>query len=478
MSSKTKTLGILALGRSTFDVDYAEQRLVVMLDLLEKSGHSVCGSPELLFDGDAATAAIDELVVQQPDKILILQVTFTDAGSIAELAAKTDIPLMIWSVPEPRAGGRLRLNSFCGLNLASHSLGLQQRQFGWIYTAPESPQASIKLKQLLDGECDTAALSPVPPAVAYPGISSSTEQEQNKASRALAALQGKKIARIGEHPPGFSTCQYDATALNRATGITVEEHPIGILFEKATQVDEPQTAGVRTSVEQQISGLEEVDQEQLTKSLKLTGALQTLSRNQAYDAFALRCWPETFTEYGGAACGAAAMLGENRVPCACEADVYGSVTQLLLQEISDQPVFLVDLVDVDVEDNTAVVWHCGQAPISMCAESAQARATIHTNRKMPLLYEFPLRPGKVTLLRWSQASGKQQLMIASAAMLERDMSFTGTSGVLEFTEPAERVLQRVISSGLEHHVALVYGDFSEALARVATIADLPVTRLS
>ena len=75
MSSKTKTLGILALGRSTFDVDYAEQRLVVMLDLLEKSGHSVCGSPELLFDGDAATAAIDELVVQQPDKILILQVT-------------------------------------------------------------------------------------------------------------------------------------------------------------------------------------------------------------------------------------------------------------------------------------------------------------------------------------------------------------------------------------------------------------------
>ena len=92
MSSKTKTLGILALGRSTFDVDYAEQRLVVMLDLLEKSGHSVCGSPELLFDGDAATAAIDELVVQQPDKILILQVTFTDAGSIAELAAKTDIP--------------------------------------------------------------------------------------------------------------------------------------------------------------------------------------------------------------------------------------------------------------------------------------------------------------------------------------------------------------------------------------------------
>lgn len=114
----------------------------------------------------------------------------------------------------------------------------------------------------------------------------------------------------------------------------------------------------------------------------------------------------------------------------------------------------------------------------MCAKSAEARATLHTNRKMPLLYEFPLRPGTVTLLRWSQACGQQQLMIASAEMLERDMSFTGTSGVLEFSEPAEKVLERVISSGLEHHVALVYGDFTESLAQVAAIADLPVTRLS
>ena len=43
-----------------------------------------------------------------------------------------------------------------------------------------------------------------------------------------------------------------------------------------------------------------------------------------YDAFAIRCWPETFTEYGGAVCGPAAMMGDARVPCACEADVMGA----------------------------------------------------------------------------------------------------------------------------------------------------------
>ena len=85
------------------------------------------------------------------------------------------------------------------------------------------------------------------------------------------------------------------------------------------------------------------------------------------------------------------MMSENKVPCACEADVYGSLTQLILQEVSNSQVFLTDLVDIDINDNTGVVWHCGQAPLSMCDEEFKAQATIHTNRKMPLVFEFPLK---------------------------------------------------------------------------------------
>jgi L-fucose isomerase-like protein len=196
-----------------------------------------------------------------------------------------------------------------------------------------------------------------------------------------------------------------------------------------------------------------------------------------FDAFAIRCWPETFTEYGGAVCGPASMMGEGRVPCACEADVYGAATQLLLQAASDQPVFLVDLVDLDPSDDTGVVWHCGQAPISMADPDAVARATIHTNRKMPLLFEFPLKPGPVTFVRLSQARGQQSLVIARGEMLKRDMAFTGTSGVVQFERPARDMLARVIDSGLEHHMALAYGDHVGALESFAAAAGLPVIHL-
>ena len=104
-------------------------------------------------------------------------------------------------------------------------------------------------------------------------------------------------------------------------------------------------------------------------------------------------------------CGPAGMMAENLVPCACEADVYGAITQLLLLETSGSPVFLTDLVDMDAGDNTGVVWHCGQAPLSMCDPEYKAEATVHTNRKKPLLFQFPLKPGRVTLMRLSQARG-------------------------------------------------------------------------
>ena len=85
-----------------------------------------------------------------------------------------------------------------------------------------------------------------------------------------------------------------------------------------------------------------------------------------------------------AACGAMAMLNQERVPCACEADVYGNVTTLMLQTLADAPVLMADLVDLDPAGGTGVFWHCGLAPLDMADPQATPHATIHSNRRKPL----------------------------------------------------------------------------------------------
>ncbi|GGE44570.1 L-fucose/L-arabinose isomerase family protein [Actibacterium pelagium] len=456
-------LGILPLGRPTFDVPFAEKNLSAMLTALEAAGAKVLGPRTLLFDAEATEAAIADLKRQEIDFLLLLQVTFTDASLTVAAANAFDLPMAIWAIPEPRIGGRLRLNSFCGLNLASHALGLSGRKFSWLYADPADDIAG-ELADLLSGKRVVGQLEGT--------IAATTSEAAEEVVRKTA---GKRIARLGEHPVGFDTCAYDKANLKALAGVEVEELNLDTLFDAGKIADADDVEELRRTVDAE--GLEDVDQTELDRSLRLKIALDGIRKDGRFDAFAIRCWPETFTEYGGAVCGPVSLMGEARVPCACEADVYGALTQLVLQEASGEAVFLTDLVDIDTSDDTSVVWHCGQAPLSMLAEGEKPLATIHTNRKMPLLYEFPLKPGRVTFMRISQAHGKPKMILAGGDMLDRPKSFTGTSGVVRFDTSADQVLTRVMDSGLEHHMALAYGEHRPLLKEVAAAMGLPVLEL-
>mgnify|MGYP001802626961 CR=1 FL=1 len=85
------------------------------------------------------------------------------------------------------------------------------------------------------------------------------------------------------------------------------------LFSLAKSAPEPQLAALKTTVSAEISGAAHVDQAELDRSLALKTALDAVKSEKRADAFALRCWPETFTEYGGAICAPASMMGEGRV---------------------------------------------------------------------------------------------------------------------------------------------------------------------
>ena len=211
-------IGVLPLARPTFDVAFAEENFAAMRETIASLGHEVVGGEDLLFDGPSANAAIRALNDADLDRLLVLQVTFTDAATIARAAADVTAPLTIWAIPEPRAGGRLRLNSFCGLNLASHALSLNGRDFDWLYMAP-GPDAASALGAALSG----SAANPRPEAAA-PG----TPTEDARAL--VARLAGKRIARIGAAPDGFDTCRYSGPEIRALAGVDIDEFELETLF--------------------------------------------------------------------------------------------------------------------------------------------------------------------------------------------------------------------------------------------------------
>ena len=456
-------IGILALGRPTFDVQYAKERLTASLNYLSSTNHNILGSCELLLDEQDALNEINKFKNEDLDFIIIIQVTFTDSSTLLKIASCLEKPIGIWAFPEPRQSGRLRLNAFCGLNLASHTLGLNNIPFSWIYENPESIEET-KFEILINSNKSKRPEK----TLEIPSLGS------KKAKSIKEKIHNFKIGKIGSQPDGFDTCKYDQKKLIGLCGIKVDEIEIDTFLNNSRNVKSEEIEPTLNKLKKTISCIKEVNQKELILSLKLENSLKKLQEEGAYNAFALRCWPEMFTKYGGAICAPASISTENKVPCACEADVYGAVTQLILQEVSGQPVFLTDIVDIDVDDDTGVFWHCGQAPISMCNPKIKPTATIHSNRKMPLLFEFPLKEGIVTMMRISQSFGEQKMVLSKGKMIDRPLPFTGTSGVINFDNDTKEVLNNIISYGLEHHIAITYGDHIELLSELASELKLPI----
>ena len=461
------TYGVAALGRPTFDVPFAEEKLAAAFAAFDRAGIATVGPKSLLFDADAAEKAVAEIDAHgEIDALVILQITFTDATMTVKLAEQSRAPVAIWAVPEPRIGGRLRLNAFCGLNLAAHALGRAGAPHGYLYADPTSSTIEEDLRAL----AQTYALRP--------SAAARRSARSDAALGAIDRLKGSAISVIGEHPAGFDTCRYDESALSRLAGVSVNAIDLETLFDKAKAAEDSRVAAAKAGAQEALDGLDAVDQEQLDRSFRVFCAMEDIREETGAAGLAVRCWPETFTDYGCAACGPMAMMNERRVPSACEADVYGSFSALLLQELADEPVWMADLVDLDFDDDTGVFWHCGLAPLSMCDPESRPEATIHTNRKMPLLHQFPLKPGAFTIARLSQSRNQEKLVIGAGEFLRKPMAFTGTSGVMKFSRPARDVFATIMNEHLEHHYAIAYGDHREALYGVADALDLPVLELA
>ncbi len=450
-------VAFVAIARTTFDMPLAQSAADGAVDALRAGGMQVVGSgAELVVDAEGAERAVALLGRELFDLLVLFQASFADSSMalrLSEPAAARGLPLLLWAVPDVRDGGRLRLNSLCGINLAGHSLHLHERRFAYTLAAADDPAALQRVRLLA------------------------------QAGRARRLLQGARIGVVGEHPAGFDTCRYEPADLHALFGVDVQPVPLVEVLDAAAAADEEARRPFLERAAALAPNLGTLDAAAVRGTAGVHAALSARARQHGWQGVAVRCWPEFFTELGCAACGAMSLLGEDGCPASCEADVNGTVTSLLLQALSGGQAWIADLVSLDPAGDTGVLWHCGLAPGSMADAESGIQATVHSNRKLPLLFEFALRPGRVTLARLhrrSLGSGSEgyALVVGGGEMLPAPRSFGGTSGVIRFDRPVPHVLDVIMGRGLEHHLCLTYGDVGDGLRAFAELVDLPLIELT
>ncbi len=458
------TIGFVAIARPTFDLAFASEFAEAALATLVDEGADVVGTSDLATTDadvdDLARAWADRAI----DALVVVQATFADSTLAAAAARTTDAAVVLWGTPEPRTGHRLRRNSLCGINLAAFRLANDGRDYRYVYADPADPD----LGRMLD-----LALS-TPIAVSEPAAAAAGQLDST--SDIPGELAAARIGVIGRHPDGFEPCGFDAELTRETTGVIIEQIALDELFDVAGSIDHTELDAITADLEARMD-LGELERASIEPSVRLHAGLHVICEEKKWSAVATRCWPECFTEFGGAACTAQGLLTTLGIPAQCEADAYGAITALMLQRAAGTVAFTADLVDIDPVTNTAVVWHCGLAPFDMAAPDVRPRGTVHSNRELPLVSEFVLAAGTVTIARLSQSRGSIRLALGRAEMLDAPRPFSGTAGTLRFDRPVREVLETVMVEGLEHHYSFAYGDAVDELRSVAASLSLQVVDL-
>lgn len=449
--------GLLVIGRPTFDLEAAGKVATRARAALTRLGAVLVGPPGIVTSPEQAAEAARIFQVEKPETSILLCATFADARLALSGFGGHEGPIVLWAVREPGpVGDRLWLNSLCGANLAAHALVREGRRTHLIYGDPEEEPVLSALRAALHGPLPNGNAHPDEHGPARPVV---------PAPEALDQLRGQVIGAIGNVPDGFTSCEYDPIWLQSAFGLRVVRMDLDDALERMRATSSETGRAVAAEVLATTAGAERFPTRELESFGRVTRVLEDWRVQEGLDGLAMRCWPEVPEQMGACPCWALGRMAGDGVASACEVDVNGSATMLLLRAVGAAETFIGDTVRLDEAANTVTFWHCGSASPGLAEGSAEVAP--HCNRRVGVAGNFALKPGRVTLARIGRSRSGPRFLLAGGDALARRNRFQGNSVEVQLDSSASDFVHALIEEGFEHHVVVGWAEVRPQVRWVA-----------
>jgi L-fucose isomerase-like protein len=463
------TCAVIVTGRNTFLMDLARSVRHQCLLALRELRADVVGPEDLVTTPEEAKAAA-RLIHEhgQVDLQILICGTFSDAWVAKAAYGEGSGPVLIWAFRDPApAGFRTWQNSFCGANLAAYALVAAGRTVRLVYGWPGEAGVRDRLEAALNGRFTTAT--------ALPGPADGELASEADVRSALATMRGRSIGLLGDPPPGFTPSYADPDGLFKLFGLKLQSWPLPAAFEAIESISQGDREAEADAFTRVAPSLTLLRRDEVELSGAITQAFRAWCRQTQVDALAVRCWPEFPTELGVCPCSSLGRVyDEGLAVTACERDVNGAVTMMLLKALGSGPNYLVDAVDLDADANIVRLWHCGSAPNVLADNPSAAIHTLHCNRQVGVAGNFALKHGQVTIARLGTSRDGFRLLVSGGECLSEPNRFQGNTAAVRLDSDAERFINDLVEHGWEHHTVLAWGDFRPELRQAGRLLDLPV----
>ena len=421
--------------------------------LAERFGFCLRVIPDGLYELEQAQSAAAELTEWGADLILVQTSSFAPGEFIYPFAEQS-FYLGLWAVPEgpPTEEGGLPFNSFTAANMYNSILGTFHRGYKrpvkWFYGPPG--------QDLFDDRLAVSIL----------------------ALRALVNLRGARIGLIGGVAPGFDNLIIDEGKLFERFKIRVQHIEIDEIIQRAGSIEEALLGSARDTFRNAAAYLDSSQDEALDKSGRVYLAYKDIAETYNLDALAVSCWPRFQSDYQLAVCSVMAMVNAEGLIAACEGDVTSATSMLALKYMSDgNVVTLMDLVTLDEEDQSILLWHCGPTAPALADEKGVRMQPLwlfdgYEGDPIGLHNDLVLRPGKATVMGFT--TDFERMLVLDGEFDNTKPSYVGSRGWFRSLHlngesiEVRDLVQTLMGSYFQHHYPVVYGGYVSACLELAT----------
>jgi len=439
--------GIVAVSRDCFPIELSRKRRDNVINACKSKKVPVTMINTIIENENDVLKAFKELADNEINALIVYLGNFGPEGPSTMLAQMFGGPCMFVAAAE-ESGEDLyqgRGDAYCGLLSASYSAGLRN-----LY--PYLPEHPV-------GTADEVA---------------ELTREFIPAARVLLGISRLKIFSFGPRPHDFLTCHAPLKPLFDI-GIEVMENSELDLYELFIKSDKhPDIPKVVEEMQKELGG-----------GNKMPGVLQKLARYEiilrefmeknlgasAFGIFANKCWPAFQTSFGFVPCYVNSRFAAMGIPIACEADIYGALSEYMLTCATDFPGTLLDInntVPYDMYEESKeqvkdyklhdlfMGFHCGNTAACLLNDPTMKYQLIMHRLLEPEkdpditrgTLEGSIRPGEATIFRFqSTAEGELKAYIADGEVLNINPRTFGGTGVFAIPEMG-RFYRHVL---LEHH---------------------------
>ena len=392
----------------------------------------------LCGQGDPAKV-IDRFRAAQVDAIFFPHCNFGSESLVSQVARAMNVPNLLWGPRDDRPDVR----------------GIRSRdsQCGLFATGKVMRRHNVPFTYLTNSRLDSDEF--------HRGF-----EKFLAVARVVKAMKNLKILQICTRPEPF--CSVICNEGELLEKFNVHLYPVAL----SDVVAEMERVQAENSEEYRnvVSYIRALDGDAPEAGVCLTAALKIAMKRYAgfyqCQAVAIQCWSALQAQTGIMPCLANALLTEDGLPVACETDIHGAISAVMLRAAAGEdcvPFFADVTVRHPDNDNAELLWHCGNFPpcLSKNKDCVSFTGNPYNADHNFGIIQNELKDGQLTVVRFDGDRGEYSLLLGEAHTTSGPMN-KGSYVWIE-TENWPKWEHRLVEGPYIHHVSGAYGSYADIL---------------